>query len=53
MGTFIERLANRKRVAPPEEAAPVVLPMAPKGHEGACGEGCGCEGGDHGGCCSP
>lgn len=53
MATLIEMLANKKKPAgaPAAESA-VILPLLEKAHAGACGEGCGCEGSEGGGCCS-
>ena len=50
MEPLIERLAKKKE-APPNPAELVILPMASKEHEGACGDGCGCGEGEGGGCC--
>jgi len=56
MGSLIEILANKKKAGtPPPEIAEttVVLPiLQTKTHEGSCGDGCSCEGGSDGGCCS-
>ncbi len=49
MSSVIETLANKKK--PQEAPTPVLLPVVQKGHEGECGEGCGCGAGDEGGCC--
>ncbi len=50
METLIERLAKKKE-ASPKPAELVLLPMASKEHEGACGDGCGCGEDESGGCC--
>jgi len=43
METFLAAVAKKK-------SEPVVLPvLTAKGHEGSCGDGCGCSGGDS--CC--
>ncbi|HKZ89607.1 MAG TPA: hypothetical protein VJ300_05030 [Thermoplasmata archaeon] len=52
MGTLIEMLASKNKPASVEPGV-VPLPMAPKEHEGACGDACGCADGEQGGCCSP
>lgn len=51
MGSLIEMLANKKKAAAPILESAVVLPIVRKDHEGACGDGCGCAGGEEGGCC--
>ncbi len=52
MSSLIEMLASKKKAPAAAPEATVILPMLRKGHEGSCGEGCGCaDGGEQGGCC--
>ncbi len=50
MGSLIELLANKKKVAAPNESV-VVLPVMHKEHQGACGPACDCGGNEESGCC--
>jgi len=50
MGSLIELLASKKKVAAPSESL-VVLPVVQKEHEGACGPNCNCAAEEEGGGC--
>ena len=51
MGSLIEMLVSKKKAAAPLPESAVILPVVQKEHGGSCGEGCGCAGGEEGGCC--
>jgi len=51
MGSLIELLAAKKKVAAPTNEELTILPVMHKEHEGSCGPNCNCAKEDEGGCC--
>jgi hypothetical protein len=51
MGSLIELLASKKKVAAPVPENTVILPVMHKEHEGTCGPNCACASEDEGSCC--